>query len=272
MPRCSAMRRRWHCLAQFGYGGKGLLWLKGAALAQGVALFIGLYLAATFGESIYKRWKQRRVTEPNKADDVTPNDGSTSNIPKDDAQNRMEGLQRLVAQERVPADWFRAMKRDDDSDQRGSVYHIAQGEIDWSNVNPDVGSAFIDFRWMIYNASVYTLIFGAAPEGKVKYEFPESKPGRVGTIRQDPELVLEAPLDGLQRTFGGTLVLRQYLPTEVRSDLVSNAGTRVVFRFAEIRVPVQRELPDGSRGPGREVKIESLWETQVPSCADLTAY
>ena len=149
-----------------------------------------------------------------------------------------------------------------DVENPASACLIAQRRIDTSRVNPKRGSAYIEFVWEIYSASVFNLEFTDRVDGELRYTLKEPHE-QLGLIRQPPQLRVPPILKHLKRISNGELILRQYLPTEVWNDIQSRTDLAIVFDFSLIKFVVNAKSVDGQSQHEWKLSPPPEWELQI---------
>lgn len=85
-----------------------------------------------------------------------------------------------------------------------------------------------------------------------------------GEIRQDPELVLSDQVTNLPRSFEGVFIIKQFLPTEIHSDLSSWFDQEVSFIFDDIWLEVKLHSPYENRTETKELRMPATWDVKLP--------
>ncbi len=100
----------------------------------------------------------------------------------------------------------------------------------------------MDFKFTLTSSSVWRTELTGELKGKLRYGLGGDT-SEQGEIRQNPELRLSDQVKGLERTFDGVFTVRQYLPTEVNTDLGRWSGKDVDFIFDDITLQLKLHSP-----------------------------
>jgi hypothetical protein len=165
-------------------------------------------------------------------------------------------------EDRRLADVYRTLLNIEDDNRHLLIQIEKDSPTDWDHIWPSLGAGYIDLHLKIRTFTILTLTLKDAPTERITYRIA-NWPGQ-GKMDRSPEWIDTKGELRLGRGQWVPFTLRQWLHSDVMSNLQGAVGKAVTIDASNVHLIASATAPDGSKRQSWDITLPPAWTEDGP--------